>query len=362
MTDLREDLTAAFNKSAETSAGEEDTATVDEPKVEDAAPTAAQPAAQATAAPAAAEAPKEPSEPAKEAPPPNAPAPTATPPVQGAQPVTTLKAPASFKPEVRVDWDKVPPPVQMEIHRREREISEAMRSSAEARRFADEFRSTLAPYEMLIRANNSTPLQAVDNSMRTAAALRTSPPMERAGLVATIIQEYGIDIQLLDNALSGNIRNAPPAPDPYVQQQIQPLVEFVNQFKAQQQQASQRTEQEAQVEIEQFFANEEQFPYANDLRDEIADVLELSARRGVQMSLQDAYGRATMLHPTISKLVENRGVASQVAQQNAAAQKARNTAVSVRNAPAQSGGSAEAEDDSIRGVLERSIGKSAGRI
>jgi hypothetical protein len=356
MTDLREDLAAAFNKSDEaTGEEEESTTTVVEPSVQEA--PAAQPAT-----PTAGEAAPEPSKQAGEGPPATGPAPTTTPPVQGAQPVTTLKAPASFKPEARVEWDKVPPLLQMEIHRRDRETTEAMRSSAESRRFHQEFQQAMAPYEMLIRANNSTPLQAVDNLMRTAAALRTSPPMERAGLVATIIQEYGIDIQLLDNALSGNIRSAPPKPDPYVQQQIQPLVEFVNQFKAQQQQVNQRTEQEAQTEIEEFFANEEQFPYANDLRDEIADVLELSARRGVQMNLQDAYNRATMLHPTISKLVENRGVASQVAQQNAAAQKARNTAVSVRNAPAQSAGSAEAEDDSIRGALERSIGKSAGRI
>ena len=43
------------------------------------------------------------------------------------------KPPVSLKPEARAEWDKVPPLVQAEIVRRDREVSEALRTSADAR-------------------------------------------------------------------------------------------------------------------------------------------------------------------------------------------------------------------------------------
>lgn len=279
----------------------------------------------------------------------------------GQTPAPTLKPPVSLKPEARAEWGKVPPIVQAEIVRRDREVSDALRTSAEARRFQEEFQRTVAPYEMLIRSENSNPIQAVDRLLQTAAALRTAPPAQKAQLVASIVREYGIDIRMLDSALSGG---ALPPPDPHVQavqSQIAPLVEFVNSLKQQQQTLAQRTQEEAASEIEAFFANTDEFPYAEDLREEIADLLEINARRGRQMSLQDAYARATMAHPTISKLVENSRIASSAAQQNAAAQRAKQVAASVKGAPSTERGS-EQVGDSIRGALEAAIGTVEGRL
>ncbi len=355
MNELRDELDKVLKATEkEPPAEAEPKASEPEQKVEPKPPEPEQEAA-------APEAKKEQEPPAPDSP--NVPAAAPAPAVPGAQPAATVRPPASIKPEARADWDKTPPAIQAEFHRRDREVNDALRQTAEARRFQDEFKQTLAPYEMLIRASNSTPLQAVDNLMRTAAALRTSPPPQRAQLVAQIVKEYGVDIVMLDRALSGSLPAAPP--DPYVQQiqeQVKPLVDFVSQLRQQQQTVTARTQQEAQAELEEFFANEQEYPYAADLADDIADILEVSARRGVQLTLQQAYSRASMLHPTISKLVENSGMAQQVAQQNAAAQKARNTAVSVRSAPAGSGGNSGEDDDSIRGALEKAIGKSSGRI
>jgi len=277
------------------------------------------------------------------------------------QPATALKPPVSLKPEARAEWNKVPPLVQAEIVRRDREVSEALRVSSEARRFQEEFQRTVAPYEMLIRAENSSPIQAVDRLLQTAAALRTAAPAQKAQMVATIVREYGIDIRMLDSALSGA---ALPRPDPQVeavQQQIAPLVEFVNGLRQQQATLAERTQQEAASEIEAFFADTDNYPYAEDLREEIADLLELNARRGRQMSLQDAYARATIAHPTISKLVENSRIASSAAQQNAAAQRAKQVAASVKGAPSAER-SGDPENQSIRGALEAAIGTVEGRI
>lgn len=353
MSELREELDKVMSAAEPEQPEAKPAAPESEAKVPEEKPAAQEPVAEV--------APVEDPTPAPDSP--NVPAPAPAPAVPGAQPAATVRPPASIKPEARADWDKTPPSIQAEFHRRDREVNEALRQTAESRRFHEEFRQTVAPYEMLIRASNSTPLQAVDNLMKTAAALRTSPPPQRAQLVAQIVKEYGVDIVMLDRALSGSM--VAPPPDPYVQQiqeQVKPLVDFVSQLRQQQQTVVERTQQEAQAELEEFFANEQDYPYANDLKDDMADILEVSARRGVQLTLQQAYSRASMLHPTISKLVENSGLAQQVAQQNAAAQKARNTAVSVRSAPTGSGGNDDADDDSIRSALEKAIGKSSGRI
>ena len=272
-----------------------------------------------------------------------------------------MKPPVSLKPEARAEWDKVPPLVQAEIVRRDREVSEALRTSADARRFQEEFQRTVAPYEMLIRSENSNPIQAVDRLLQTAAALRTSSPVQKAQMVASIVREYGVDIRMLDGALSGARM---PAPDPQVQavqQQIAPLVEFVNGLRQQQATMAERTQQEAATEIEAFFADSENYPYAEDLRDEIADLLEINARRGRQLSLQEAYSRATIAHPTISKLVENTRIASSAAQQNAAALRAKQVAASVKGAPSADR-SSDQGNMSIRGALETAIGAVEGRI
>lgn len=295
---------------------------------------------------------------------PNVPPAASSAPQPAAQPAAALRPPASMRPEARAQWDKVPLEVQAEVHRRDREVNDALRSSAEARRFHEEFRQTVAPYESMIRSEGSEPIKAVENLFKTAAALRTASAPVKARMVAEIVRDFGIDVVMLDSALSGTL--PPPAPPPpYVQQlqqELEPLREFVSQFRQQRETVQARTQAEAAAEIEEFFADEEANPYVNDLREEIADILEVAARRGVQMSLRDAYSRATMLHPTISKLVENRGVAQTVAQQNAAAQRARNAAASVKSAPTGSSGDEDDADDSIRGALNKSIAKISGKV
>src|SRR5262245_62547457 len=93
--------------------------------------------------------------------------------VPPAPPPEALKAPSSWRPDVREKWGVVPPEVQQEIHRRENELQHVLQVSSEARKFVDAFERTVSPYQVFIRAENSTPLQAIDNLMQTAALMRT---------------------------------------------------------------------------------------------------------------------------------------------------------------------------------------------
>jgi len=272
------------------------------------------------------------------------------------------RAPASWSPEVRQHWQTLPPDVRQEVFKREREIQQTLQESAEARRTVESFSRVIAPYEAYIRAENSNPLQAVDNLMATAVRLRTGTAPELADMVAGIVQQFGLGrfgqsfIEQLDGALASKLGNAPqvpgqPAAAPQLQQALQqelaPIKQFMSQIEQAKYQREQETVRQATQSVEQFL---QQAEYGQDVREEMADILEVAARRGRDMTLEQAYNQAVRLHPTISKIVSQREQAPQgvrpLAQRKIAASSVSGSAP--MGAPQQS-----AED--IRSAIEAAI-------
>ena len=300
-------------------------------------------------------------------------APPATPPVDAtAAPAPTpapapVRAPVSWKPEARETFAQLPPAAQAEIIRRERDIEAALQSTADSRRLADEFQTTIKPYEHLIAAETDNPMNAVKSLLNTAAVLRVGTPQQKAEMAVRTIVQYGIDVSLLDEMLSAHLsgKQDQPRVDPniqHLQQQIAPVIEFVNGLRSKQQEFHQTQEQKLQTEVEDFMQNP-QNEFFQDVQTDMADILELAARRGQKMSLQDAYNRATMLHPTISQIVEKRKLTSSAAQHNAVADRAAAAGASLPSsqAPSQDGDTIE-EADSLRSALEAALAKQTNRI
>jgi hypothetical protein len=102
------------------------------------------------------------------------------------------RPPASWKPDAREHWGQLPENVRAEISRRETEVQRTLQETAEARKTAEAVMRTIAPYEAFIKAENSNPLQAIDNLMATAAKLRTGTAPELATMVAGIVQQFGV--------------------------------------------------------------------------------------------------------------------------------------------------------------------------
>jgi hypothetical protein len=101
------------------------------------------------------------------------------------------RAPASWKPDVREHWGQLPEPVRAEIARREVEHARFIQETSEARKTAEAVSQVIQPYMHFIKAENSNPLQAIDNLMSTAARLRTGTGPELATLVAGIVNQFG---------------------------------------------------------------------------------------------------------------------------------------------------------------------------
>lgn len=266
------------------------------------------------------------------------------------------RAPQSWKPETREHWAAIPNEVKAEIVRREGEFTRVLQETAEARRFSDAVMKTIAPYEMFIKAENASPLQAIDNLMSTAARLRTGTAPELAQLMSGLIQQFGVGrfgpgfVESLDQALVGQTPQVDPR-EQAIRRQLEQEIAPVRQFMTEMQQAKQQQEmmqqQAAGSEVQGFLANHE---FAMDVKDDMADLIELASKRGREMSLEEAYDRACRAHPEIGKIFAKRDQASQAASRNQVAQKARAASVSVGGAPTPGPSGSSSAD--LRSALE----------
>jgi len=274
------------------------------------------------------------------------------------------RAPASWRPEIREHWAKLPPDVRAEVARREHEVQRTLQETAEARKVAEAYSRAFAPYEAYIRAENATPLQAIDNLMSTAVKLRTGTGPELAHLVAGMVKQFGVGrfgqnfIEMLDGALAGQVPQVDHQQmqlQQAVQQQLAPVQQFMSQFQQMQAAQQHQLANQAAGEVESFLGKAE---FGHDVRDEMADLMEVAARRGRELTLQDAYRQACMANPRVRSVLQQRAKAQSAQNGNAAVQRARSAAVSVSGAPALAAPNGGAPD-SVRSAIEQAIALSA---
>lgn len=272
------------------------------------------------------------------------------------------RAPAAWRADVREHWGQLPEPVRAEIQRREGELNRVLQESAEARKGYDAVMRVVQPYEGFIRAEQSNPLQAIDNLMSTAARLRTGTAPEIAQMVAGIVNQFGIGrfgngfIEMLDGALAGQGPRQDPqqlALQQALDQRLAPMQQMFQQFQQAQQAQQERVVQQAQSEVEQFLARAE---FGEDVRGDMADVLEAAHRRGENLSLQDAYRKAIRLNDNVLKVLQQRARQAGAQQQTQAAQRARAAAVSVSGSAPM--GALKQDPTDVRSAIEAAIAQS----
>lgn len=264
---------------------------------------------------------------------PTAPAPPSEPPE-----FPVDKAPQSWRAPQRAKWEKLDPDVRQEVMRRERETSRVLGETAQARHLSNQFNEIVQPYQARINSLGVTPLAAVQSLLKADYLLSNAPKAQRAQYMAKLINDYGVDIMELDSALAGK---APADPvdarlEELVQQRLAPL----QQFLTQQQQREQAQERQSMTQVTQTvdqMAVDPKYPHFETVRMDMADVLDLAAKRGLYLSLEQAYNRAVAMNPEVSSQVatqqaaDAKKAAAQAA--NARAQKALGASVSVGGAP-----------------------------
>ena len=352
MNDIRDDLTAAFEATTKESPTTE-APPVEAPLVEAAPPVEgmsetdrvrdergrfAKADEKASPAPVAA---PEPETPPKEAAKP--PEPVAVKPEAPTFAKEGARAPVSWKPAVREKFSSLPPEVQEEAIRVDREVRRTMQDSAEARQVHQQLREVFAPAEPYLRAQNLDPMSFTRSAVQTAMALASGTQTIKAQALVQLIKTYGVDIQQLDAALSGSVP-AQMQPAEYRDPRLDQLLQTIEQTRAQQ---ARQVEEQARAEIAKVEGEE----FFEDVRLDMADLLDLASRRGVAITPMEAYRRATLLHPEVSKVLQQREAASRAANPDGSTQRARAAAASVRGSPAGPSLSGQEPRD-LRGELE----------
>ncbi len=269
------------------------------------------------------------------------------------------RAPASWRPDIREHWGSLPEPVRAEIQRRETEVARTLQETAEARKTAEAVMKTIEPYQAFIKAENSNPLQAIDNLMGTAARLRTGTAPELAQLVAGIVNQFGTGrfgngfIEMLDSALAGQTPRQDPqqlAIEQVLNQRLAPMQSMLTQFQQAQLAQQQHATQAAQTEVSTFLERAE---FGEDVREDMADIIEAAQRRGQSITLQDAYKKACLMNDNVRSVISQRAKARGAQQTTTAAQKARSAAVQVSGSAPM--GALRQESTDVRSAIEAAI-------
>lgn len=268
------------------------------------------------------------------------------------------RAPITWKPQIREKWSGLDPDIKAEITRRERDIDLTLNKTAGDRRMVETLQGITAPYQHMLQAEGVDAVTAIQSFFRVAAQLRTAPMQQKVAIISDMINQHGIDLNMLDESLTSRMNGTAPThsgmtPDiqAMIQQQLAPIL---GQFQQHQNTQQQALVQEAEQSWTQFSADPKN-EFAHDVKDIMADLLDAAANRGVQLSLQDAYTRATLAHPQIADIIMQRQQVQQAAQQTNAARRAKKAAASVPNsgAPLQDG---EDDDrDDLRSAVLASV-------
>lgn len=342
MDELRDAVEAAYTKEAEGGIAPPPASSEtnnDTPPAKDPVPPVASPEDKGGAPKGTNEAPKPDDKPAGEAPSAAAPvapttqAPPKAPDVPADSHARVDRAPASWKGESKAVWSALPLHVRQEVLRRERDNEQAMREHAQTRQTLDIINQTVAPYADIIqRSYGGSPAKAVQQLFEVERILTTAPTAQKAQFVANLIKHYGVDIVALDGFLSGQA-----APEHQQQinfqqmldQRLAPVMQFVQQQQQLQQQAAQAQDNQAVQAVEQMAADTTNFPYFDEVREDMADLMDSHMRRGVPITLKDAYQKAVRMNNlTFDATSAQRAqeLATQ-AQQQAAAAKAASSSV-----------------------------------
>ena len=258
------------------------------------------------------------------------------------------RAPASWRKEAKGEWAAVPLHIRQEVHRRELEVNRALNEAAQARQTAEQFGKVVEPYMARIQSFGVSPQQAIGQLLQADYTLATASKTQRAQFMAKLCRDYDIDVAELDAAIVAGMQgqtaqvNAPQFDvQALVQQQLQQALAPIYQ---QQQAENQRQQQVVDQTVEQM-ALDPQYPHFDAVREDMADIIDLAAKRGLYVSLDEAYSRAIAFNPQVNQM-------QQAQQQNLQAQRAKAASRSVTGSPAAGGSNEFTGDGSLRGSLE----------
>jgi hypothetical protein len=215
----------------------------------------------------------------------------------------SLKAPVDWSPKEREDWSRIPRHLQDKIASREQAMQNTMEKASGDRRVASEFGKLATSYGPILKGiAGETPMAAVENLFSMAANLRMGTVQEKAQTIANLIGQFDIDINALDGALVG--QEVQRSPEQTMQDMIdKQLAPIMGQYQQHQQNQNTQVRENARTEVQQF---SQQAEFLEDVRVDMADMIDMASARGQKMPMNEAYAKACAMHPGIQQVLQQR--------------------------------------------------------
>lgn len=205
-----------------------------------------------------------------------------------------LKAPASWRPEAKAEFDKLPPVIKDEVLKREEDILRGIGEYRAAANFGQAVDKAIAPYIPALRQHGLDPVRHVGELMQAHHALALGTPQQKQEMLLRIAKDYKIDLP------SGQ---QPDADSPYVDPEVKRLQDqlsqlqsvqqqLVHQHTAAQQQQIQQIRSSLTTELNTFAADPEHAFF-----DEVAPDMAMLIQSGRASSLKQAYDLALRMSP-----------------------------------------------------------------
>lgn len=246
-------------------------------------------------------------------------------------PSPALQRPSTWKKEYLPIWDKLTSGQQLTNEEAIKLAEYSNQREAEYKRGVSTYKTeadnartliqAIEPFMPELQANNIHPATWINNLGRAHYLLAKGSPEQKVQMFTKLAQDYGI--QLGQNGIES------PQYDP----NVNALLEQINTLKSEIGSVKGWKEQEEQQrlmsEINRVAQNTEKFPYFDEVREDMAQLLE----RGLANDLETAYARAVRLNESVWQK-EQEKLLNQVKQQASKAQvvaKAKAKAVSPKS-------------------------------
>lgn len=221
----------------------------------------------------------------------------------------TNRAPSTWKPAARAEYEKLSPAIKAEIHRREADFQNGQAQLLPDATMGKNMRQVIEPYRMLIEAEGGTPERAVADLFRTAAIFRTGSVQQKYQAVAEIAQQFGIDLRYLTQAATEQQGQAPAQQQQFRDPRVDQLLAQQN---ADRQANTAREQQQTESTVTRWM--NEQDAQGNPKREYLGDVINEMSALVPQLRQNDptlthaqaldaAYDRAIWAHPEIRTLL-----------------------------------------------------------
>jgi hypothetical protein len=260
--------------------------------------------------------------------------------------------PAGLSPAAREEWKDTPPAMKEAIALREKQFAQGIFQSQNDAKRAQQMDRSMAPHAQLFALTGNNPPEMVSNLLTTASVLQMGTPAQKAQVAAKIIQDFGVDIATLDGVLSG--QGVPRETSQPAQSFDQQYDERRGRERQQEQQNYQNQQMQAVSGDVNAFANDPSNEFYKDVREDMADILDMAGKRGVNMDLPTAYQRACLIRPDIKSIIDGRTSGKNVAN-------ARGAAISLTGSPGGAG-SGSVKDESLADTIRRAMGSDGNRI